>query len=359
LDKPYQFDMKLKRNLLFILIPTLFIFSCKKDGPLKKTTDTTTIISPSGVDVYAAGESYYNGNEVPTYWKNGVAVILNHENNLFSEVNSIAVSGKDVYVTGIRQTATFYNVAAYWKNGVEYDLTDSTVSSSAFGITVQGSDVYIAGSITLSSGKDGAVFWKNGVLTMLPCKDYATGKGITVNGSDVYVTGGANTDFSPLQGYAVYWKNGVENKFSVSGTDISSIASVAVHDNDVYATGLTITGGMYFAVYWKNGVTTSLNPYTGYNEAASYGIAFQGNDIYVVGNSIEDNNLYQATIWKNGVPTLLNGNFATAICIQGNDIYVSGGYGNSPAYWKNNNFVELPQQVGESNSANAITVVPN
>jgi len=86
-------------------------------------------------------------------------------------------------------------------------------------------------------------------------------------------------------------------------------------------------------------------------------------DVYVVG----DDNKERATIWKNGKATILKtpmdnkswaSSFATGIAIHGNDIYVSGNYlwnendWYRACYWKNGQF----QTLDKNSEANGIAV---
>lgn len=95
-----------------------------------------------------------DGKEVAIYWKNGEPVILPGG----CRANAIAVSGNDVYVTGIDRNAEGANIIVYWKNGKAVRLTDGKEASGAGAsvITVAGNDVYIAGYL---DGK--ATYWKN------------------------------------------------------------------------------------------------------------------------------------------------------------------------------------------------------
>src|SRR4029077_1691211 len=94
------------------------------------------------------------------------------------------------------------NVAKYWVDGQEMQLSDGTNSAKANSIFVSNDAVYVAGF------DDGAVYWKDNTEIRLSCPAanpyYESGNSIFVSSNDVYVAGG-NVDSR-----AVYWKNGTE-----------------------------------------------------------------------------------------------------------------------------------------------------
>jgi hypothetical protein len=51
----------------------------------------------------------------------------------------------DVYVAGSMLTKNNVEVAAYWKNGVLIELADSSATSRATAIAISGADVYVSG----------------------------------------------------------------------------------------------------------------------------------------------------------------------------------------------------------------------
>ena len=108
---------------------------------------------------------------IATYWKNGKPFALSTEG---SYASSIFVNDTDVYVAGTISTETAVvgptpfglsggNVATYWKNGVQINLNDDNQESLATSISVtQNGDVYLAGTISFQ-----AVWWVNGSRTYL------------------------------------------------------------------------------------------------------------------------------------------------------------------------------------------------
>jgi hypothetical protein len=88
-------------------------------------------------------------------------------------VNSIFVSGNDVCASAILIVPANVgsNAPAYWKNGVEHDLSlNGAGSGYTTSIFVHGSDAYAAGWTSTS----GAVYWKNDVETILSSRGFAS-----------------------------------------------------------------------------------------------------------------------------------------------------------------------------------------
>src|SRR5690606_32058552 len=97
-------------------------------------------------DVYIAGSRPVGGAAVATYWKNGVATSLIHDN--YSYATGIAISGNDVYVSGFStetNTGSSKPIALYWKNGVPVTLTDGSLYGYATKLAVVGNDVHVVG----------------------------------------------------------------------------------------------------------------------------------------------------------------------------------------------------------------------
>jgi len=247
----------------------------------------------AGTDVYEAGSTLYpDTSHVPystptadyprdgqraTIWKNGMPVSLpgygvvglvdsaKYAVRSYEDyVNSIYVSGTDVYVSG----GSFWQPAhaGYWKNGVRVDLTGSlsyTASNGSSGfpnttsLFVAGSDVYVTGYEATSLTAPVAIYWKNGASHFLST-DSINGSQATsvfVSGGDVYIAGWQN-----INGYsrATVWKNGIATTLT-SGSTSSSANAVRVSGSDVYVAGSQwVAPGHYVAVYWKNGIPVTL-----------------------------------------------------------------------------------------------------
>lgn len=256
------------------------------------------------------------------------------------------VKAADVYVAGWKYNSELKQVAAFWKNDVQTELTDGTYNSEANSIYVSDTgDAYVAGN----DGIKGVV-WKNGVATVL-WGGNSSANSVFVSGTDVYVGGSIDRK-------AVIWKNGVAVKLS-NGSDFSLVYSVFVSGTDVYAAGYAYLEGSRrtVATLWKNGVATSLTDGTKY--AVAKAVFVSGADVYVLSNENIDPNVVElpgaetfgsfpviksvVKIWKNGMTENWTDGTKQAIgnslFVDGKDTYVSG-YENdnttcTASLWKN------------------------
>ena len=123
----------------FLIMIVLGVCSCKKEIP-------NTAVKPAEMDVYVAGYVLDLSAGIPAYWKNGRLVLIDSANYNVTpsyglqgaKVNSIAVSGNDVYMAGFEENVagSGNDVAKYWKNGTPVILVDVSkyYNSEAHGI---------------------------------------------------------------------------------------------------------------------------------------------------------------------------------------------------------------------------------
>jgi len=289
------------------------------------------------VDIYVAGSE----NNIPVYWKNGQAILLDNGPSDYSGT-SIAVVGSDVGVAVMRVGLWWNEYAAkYWKNGQGVQLGNYAGATS---IALSGSDVYVAGYEWENTGLV-AKYWKNGQSVSLSNGTTdAEATSMAIVGNDVYVAGHVN-------GIAKYWKNGQEVLLT-DGSHQAYANSIIVVGSDIYVAGSE--GGT--AKYWKNGFAVPLS------QGVAKSIAVVGNDVYVAGY---DGNYYtyRAKYWKNGQEVLLtngaNPEIAWSVAIHSGDVYIAVteyffNTGNRVAkYWKNDQMVLLSSK----GVANSIVVV--
>jgi hypothetical protein len=257
----------------------------------------------NGSDVYVGGAIFVNGfGNIPVYWKNGIANFLSlpDSTNTVGEVNSIVVSGSDVYVGGTagNQISDSTTYAVLWKDGNinildSIPFFDSTLNlpCTVNSIAVSGNNVYAAGY-----GQSGACYWNNGNVTSLASDANTIANGLSVSGSDVYVAG-QQTDsaFS----VATYWKNGTPQSLKITLNGNSICRSVFVSGADVYVCGNQTINGTIVASYWKNGIPVVIGSSVSSSDA--YSIFVKGSDIYVAGKAND-----AACYWKNGTEILLS-----------------------------------------------------
>lgn len=188
-------------------------------------------VAVSGNDVYVTGSESTGSKDrdgldlsIAKYWKNGTSTILS-DPSIFTAAKSIVVSGNDVYVT-----RNVYTAATYWKNGnaVRYSNLNSASINS---IAVSGDDVYLAGNQSKGTGqlvKSVATYWRNGTaVSLTDGLKIAAANSIAVSGSDVYVAGYEENGFNPStwssQSIAKYWRNG--NAVTLSDSSKYNIAT--------------------------------------------------------------------------------------------------------------------------------------
>ncbi|MBX7125616.1 MAG: hypothetical protein K1X47_07975 [Cyclobacteriaceae bacterium] len=232
-----------------------------------------------------------------------------------------------------------------WKNGVPSTISDTLNRKVVYSAALDGTTIYAAGANYTSKGP-GAAYWKDGTLVMLDTTSVAsTASCIFVESGNVHVGG------YDANGFARYWKNGIEVPIEGGQTPTSQILAIAVAGSDVYLAGSSGST----AAWWKNG---TLNKIT---EAGAQvtSIAATATDVYVGGQS--GSPTPSGTYWKNGVKKQLGGRQVLAIAINGADVYFSGYYMYGPTldqtacYWKNDTFFSI----GSEQFAQAIAVDGN
>jgi hypothetical protein len=182
-----------------------------------KSTGYITCVLAVGSDIYVAGSDSV-GDAV--YWKNQTMHVVEqgyyptHSSGSDPSVYCLFVSGTDVYMGGINAGDS----ATYWKNGLAIQVFGSDAANYLANINslfVSGGDLYFTGNLIVpaNGGTNAPAYWKNGVEHVLPLNGAAYGNAtsILVSGTDVYVTGQTSEG-------AVYWKNGVEIILSSAGT---------------------------------------------------------------------------------------------------------------------------------------------
>lgn len=348
-----------------------------KTDIIKVVTNGVTLVGPVFTvlpDVYCGGWNYENNLFVPKYWKNGKSFALQSSGSIsFAVVNSICVSGTDIFAVG-KDSDNENHYGTYWKNNQPFShIFTGSQNTEATSVFVNGTDVHIVGyelhKIPVSWGFWNHYipkYWKNGISYTLESyynnggnniDTLAYPRSVYVSGNDVYIAG---QDFQD----AVYWKNGskvcLTNNYSNLSNFTADARAIFVKGNDIYVAGSQLnSNSKWIAKYWKNGQEIILD------EGSAMAIYVnQINDVYVAGYGTNPSTgKGTAMYWKNGHPVYLtNGNNTTEVrcmAVDGNDVYVGGMEYINPTsrakYWKNGVEVSLPN----GRFVNSIFVVPH
>jgi hypothetical protein len=107
-----------------------------------------------GNDVYLAGSL----NNQAAYWKNGNPVTLPYQSGVSTTASSIAVSGNDIYLSGLGLDASGNIFTIFWKNNTPTLMLQSTIVS----VVASSGNYFIAGKSANASG-----YWYNNTFVSL------------------------------------------------------------------------------------------------------------------------------------------------------------------------------------------------
>ncbi|MDR1841715.1 MAG: S8 family serine peptidase, partial [Holophagales bacterium] len=221
-------------------------------------------------------------------------------------------------------------------------VEDDTKAATAI-VTVHGApDVYVGGCYGFLSIEHTSTnilcYWKNGVRYDIAdcnyhllwggyfCTQATSVTSIFVSGNDVYAVGQIATLFEDGHHEFVgkLWKNGVEQELD------NCILPFSVHvsdSGDVYVTGQQPdqSGDIGCGALWKNG--RIIQTFGNSSWTNPYSVFVSCDDVYVVGNNYE--NPFDANgsafLWKNGESlTLGKDSRARSFFVSGNDVYICG-----------------------------------
>lgn len=229
-----------------------------------------TSITLDGTDIYVAGSDNYEA----VYWKNSIEMPLPNDGKK-GVATAIIKNGSDIYITGYLrevvqqtpQTSMTKSTAVFWKNGTLNILDNSSDNTIASAIAISGTDVYIAGTKTTN-----AIYWKNGIEYSLSNSGDTRATGIAINGSDIYISAIHNSsgllnmtapNFAMTSGSeAIYWKNNNLNYIVAPLPPMSGFTPVqtAATGIAVAADGTTFISGnkATMAHYWKDGNSNTM-----------------------------------------------------------------------------------------------------
>jgi len=320
-------------------------------------------IAISGTDVYVGG-SFTNAGGVPganniARWDgaNNTWNLVGGASAINNFVNTIAISGTDVYVGGNFTSAGSVSGADYiarWDGTTWSGLLSGTfgISNTVNTIAISGTDVYVGGNFTNAGNVPGADYiarWNSASNTwnLVGAANAinAAVRDIKFSGSDVYIGGNfTNAGGNNANDYLIRWTGsafvppGSETTGPLNGT----VSAVVVSGTEVYVGGnFTNAGNVPGADYiarW-NGTTWSglLSGTFGIGNTVNT-IAISGTDVYVGGNFTNAGGVtgadyiarWNGTTWSG----LLSGTFGISntvntIAISGTDVYVGGFFSNA------------------------------
>lgn len=349
------------KNLFYILIMSIFLFSCKDDFTMLELNKQEITMKVGEV------ETLEIINFFPSEPKNYTVNIISEDTSIVkvedghliairqgqttikvmvedvSATCQVIISGvydekNDIYLTGSGDA----NNAIYTVNGITYVLPSEKDLSSATCIDIQGKNIYIGGYEYNPSGQGEppkAVLWINGKNTRLSENGNVTG--VAVLGNDVYAVG-QNTSTESYS-VATIWKNGTPIRLNPMPTHVPSFANaISILNSDIYVVGhcyVESSNWKMTAVYWKNGNMMPLST----KESYAIDITTSGDDFYICGREIV-NGISIAKYWKNGVEFNLSDGTrncgASRIAVEGNEVYIAGYEELKkdfyiPVYWKN------------------------
>jgi len=223
------------------------------------------------------------GDFSPSYWKNGVRVTSLGGTGVFGLVNDIAISDGTVYAAGYLDgsSASTYPVPTLWIGNAKKQFAVDVKGNDnvANSIAVSGRDIYLSGTYNASDSTVQACYWSvdsSGSYQrhQLPVPTGASGhaEGIVVAANAVYVSG-YYCDAKNVN-HPVYWKNGE----CVPLSEMNSSAG-----GWTYGIGLSSSGGVIVSgtvettagqskpALWNNGERSLLSVCNAsYNAEAEY-----------------------------------------------------------------------------------------
>lgn len=127
-------DMQFLSGSNLFLVPIIGYNPYQYPLPLKSAIASSIWIN--GNDVYLAGHVYYHKKSQAAFWKNGREMHLT-DGKHHASANSLAVSGRKVYIAGSEENETGRDVAIIWVNKRKYELTDGGTDAEALSIALK------------------------------------------------------------------------------------------------------------------------------------------------------------------------------------------------------------------------------
>lgn len=325
--------------------PAAWIFTpadLSRYTPVEGATEVT--VNP---DIYVCGSRNMpnGGGYINTVWKNGKELYTLPLS--WNTINSLAVSGDDVYSCGhenIESDPNGKTVGKVWKNDQTlYTLEEGSIYTTALSLTIANGKIYTSGYQRLPTGKTVIKVWENGIATVTGERNGGAGYSIVVSGGNVYVFGGEDNDQNKR--VAKLWKDGnlLYDNLSDGNYNFNG-GNMVISDGDIYTCGTEKHNSLNTSMkVWRN--KTLLYALKSDKNGYVVGLAVSNGDVYMCGweNGPTEKDIIK--VWKNGDPLydLTDGNqygYPYAIGLYDDDVYIAGtNYhsGSNPVskIWKN------------------------
>jgi len=324
-------------------------------------------IAISGTDVYVGG-FFFNAGGVPganniARWDgaNNTWNLVGGVGAINGSVNTIAISGTDVYVGGNFTSAGSVSGADYiarWNGTTWSGLLSGTfgISNTVNTIAISGADVYVGGAFINAGGVPGADYiarWNSANNTWNLVGGASAISGffsfvgtIVLSGTDVYVGGFfTNAGNVPGASYIARWNsaNNTWNLVGAANAVNSTVRAIKVSGSDVYIGGdFTNAGGNNANDHLTRWTGSAFVPpgseTTGPLNGTVSAVVVSGTEVYVGGAFTNAGNVpgadyvakWNGTTWSG----LLSGTFGigapvTTIALSGTDVLVGGVFTNA------------------------------
>jgi hypothetical protein len=199
-----------------------------KNGVLTTLTDSTvsanaTSIAISGNNTYIAGyfTNAFQTKSQALLWTNGQLTPLS-DTTIDARANSVVVSGNNVFVGGYENDMPGYpnfSVAAYWANGTPVLLPlQNSYYEAVNSIALSGSNLLMTGTADYN-----IITWSSGPVFAGPPFTSGMGSAIALDSPDVYVAGQLEDGINSYKAH--YWKNGTDSLLDQWAPGVQSNAS--------------------------------------------------------------------------------------------------------------------------------------
>jgi hypothetical protein len=243
-----------------IILPILLIIFCFTSCK-KKVVVTTTPATKK--NIFIAGHQQGATGAQAVQWFNGVETLLGKPNTNGDgmRITDCALIGTDKYVIGnydsSSSSSTIYGLPRYWKNGIEYKINTTNVSSFPKAISNIGIDVYILcqefSAANIGTYTRDVVVYKNGVAIFATTTYLGDAYDLQCDASNWYILLDENTG---IKQQIVYIKNGTKITLPPSADDQFARKMCLINgDVNIIGTSYNAAGKRLGGMLYNNGAS--------------------------------------------------------------------------------------------------------